>query len=72
MKLKRVKCKSGITGTQCKLRDNYDGDLIVWQMACETYGLHAKLGYKTPEAAWAKNPTIQVSVNPSDFRKVKA
>lgn len=72
MKLKRVKCQSGIMGTQCKLRDNYDGDAVVWEMASELYGLHTKLGYETPELAWADNPTIQVSVNPSDFRKVKA
>jgi hypothetical protein len=67
----QVKCKSGLTGYQCRLQNNYAG-LAEFERYAETYGLHSRLGFKTPRAAWDANPTIQGSVEPSDFRKVKA
>lgn len=71
MKTKRVKCKSGITGWQGKLRDQYNDkeEFLVWS---EMYGIHKRLGYKSAETAWRANPTVQGSVIPSDYRKVKA
>lgn len=69
-KTKRVICKSGLTGWQCKLRYNY-ASFEEFEAYSETYGIHTRLGYKTPKTAWTKNPTIQGSVNPSDLRKVK-
>lgn len=68
--MKRVKCKSGIMGYQCKLQDNYNS-LEEFEAYSETYGLHKKLGFKSAEKAWIANPTIQGSTNPSDYRKVK-
>ncbi len=68
--MRQVKCKSGLTGYQCRLRENYAG-FAEFERYAETYGLHGRLGFKTPRAAWNANPMIQGSVDPSDFRKVK-
>lgn len=68
--MKRVKCKSGIEGYQCRLQENYTS-LEEFIQYSETFGLHKKLGYETPEKAWNDNPVIQGSVNPSDFIKIK-
>ena len=65
----QVKCKSGLRGWQSPLRDNY-ADFAEFERYAETYGLHRRLGYRSPRAAWNANPTVQGSVNPSDFRKV--
>ena len=67
---KRVKCASGIMGYQCKLQDSYV-DYESWEEHAELYGLHTRLGYNLPLAAWNANPTIQGSVIPDDFRVVK-
>ena len=69
-KVKHVKCKSGLIGFQCKLQDNYD-DFEQFEHYCEMYNVHKRLGYKYACTAWKANPTIQGSVIPSDFRKVK-
>ena len=66
----RVKCKSGIMGWQCNLQDNY-ADFEDFKMYADLWGLHTRLGYKTPKSAWKANPLIQGSVIPGDFRKVK-
>ena len=66
----RVKCRSGLTGYQCRLHENY-ADFDEFAHYAETYGLHTRLGYRTPKAAWEANPMIQGSVNPNDFRKVR-
>jgi hypothetical protein len=58
-------------GWQEKLRDGY-ANYEEFERYAETYGLHTRLGYKTPRGAWKANPTVQGSVEPSDFRKVKA
>ncbi len=70
MKIKKVRCKSGIMGEQFKLRDAYAGlwDFRNW---CAIGNIHKRLGYKTPETAWRYNPTVECSTIPSDFRKVK-
>ena len=34
----------------------------------ETYGLAARLGFKSARAAWAANPTVQGSTDPRDFK----
>ena len=37
---------------------------------CDIYDCHTRLGYKTPEDAWAENPLIQGSTDPKDYKKV--
>lgn len=51
----RVKCKSGLSGWQSRLRDNY-GSYDEWLAYAELFGLHIRLGFKTPLAAWRANP----------------
>ncbi len=68
--MRRVICKSGLTGRQCSLRNNYDS-FAEFEQYAKTYGLHRRLGYRSPRAAWNANPTVQGSVVPSDFQKVK-
>jgi hypothetical protein len=66
----RVKCKSGLTGWQGKLRDQYES-FEHFTAYAETYGLHTRLGYKTIAGAWRGNPTVRGSVIPTDYEKVK-
>lgn len=68
--MRQVKCKSGLTGYQCRLRENY-ADLDEFERYDRMYGLARRLGYKTAAGAWKANPTIQGSTDPADFRKVK-
>jgi len=68
--MKQVKCKSGLTGWQCKLRKNYTS-FEEFTGYAEIYNIHKRLGYKTPKNAWKANPLIQGSTNPTDLRKVK-
>lgn len=67
--MKRVICKSGIEGWQCRLKKNY-GSFGEFKGYCEVQGLHTRLGFKTPAAAWKANPLIQGSVIPDDYRVV--
>lgn len=53
-----------------KLRKNYSS-FEEFVRYSEIYGLHSRLGYKTAKSAWDRNPTIQWSTNPADFKKVK-
>ncbi len=55
---------------KAKLQSNYK-NLAEFKAYAETYGLHVRLGYNTPEEAWEANPLIQGSVKPEDFKKVK-
>ena len=71
MGLKQPTCKSGIKGWRMKLRKVYEGGFEQFQAYCESHGIHTRLGYKTPESAWKKNPMIEGSVIPSDLRVVK-
>lgn len=66
---KTVKCRSGITGWQGKLRSQYSSKASFISYS-ETYSLHTRLGYKTPESAWKHNPTVQGSTIPSDYCKI--
>ena len=67
----RVKCRSGLTGEQSKLQTRYK-NFEEFAGYSEIYGLHRRLKFRTARAAWNANPTIQSSVEPSDFRVVKA
>ncbi len=69
--IKRVKCDSGIEGWQCSLHKNYDNDFEQFKGYDEMHGVAKHLGFRSAKAAWKANPTIQGSVIPSDFRKVK-
>jgi hypothetical protein len=64
-----IKCKSGITGWQDRLQNVYT-DLNEFERCCEIFNNHKRLGFKTPENAWKRNPMIQGSTNPDDYRKV--
>jgi hypothetical protein len=68
--MKRIICKSGIEGWQDRLRKNYT-NFEDFEWYCNTYGLHTRLGYKTPASAWKWNPLVRGSVIPSDFQKVR-
>jgi hypothetical protein len=67
--MKRVKCKSGIYGSQGKLQKMYSS-YKEFESYDEMFGLARRLGFDTAQDAWDENPTIQVSVNPDDFCKV--
>lgn len=54
----------------CRLQKNYK-NFDEFKAYAEMYGLHTRLGYKTPETAWKSNPVIQGSVNPADFKRVR-
>ena len=66
---KHVICKSGLRGWQAKLQKVYSS-FEEFNMTCRIYSNHIRLGYLTPMAAWNDNPTIQGSVEPSDYCKV--
>lgn len=67
--MKRVKCKSGLIGSQLKLQKNYNS-FSEFKSYCSMYGIHTRLGYRTMKSAWESNPTIQVSTNPEDLSLV--
>ena len=69
MKNKRVKCKSGLTGWQGKLRSQY-ACFAEFEGYSDTWGLAGRLGFKSAKAAWRANPTVRGSVEPSDYRRV--
>ena len=52
-----------------KLRKNYSS-FEEFEAYSAIYGLHSRLGYKSPKTAWASNPLIQWSTNPADYKKV--
>lgn len=70
MKIKQVKCTSGITGWQAKVRDNWSS-LEELQVYSETYGIAERLGYESAEELWEANPTVQGSTIPSDLKVVE-
>lgn len=55
-------------GWKGKLQDQYR-DFADFEHYCDVAGIHTRIGYETPEAAWEANPIIQGSVIPSDLRK---
>ncbi len=69
--MKTVKCQSGVTGWQDKLRKVY-GTLDAFTRWSEVYGIHVRLGYITAKHAWNDDPVIEGSIVPSDLRVVKS
>lgn len=67
--MKQVKCKSGLTGWQERLRKVYN-TFEEFEGYCENYSISERLGYNSPQEAWDANPTIQGSVRPEDCRVV--
>lgn len=67
MNTKPCKCKSGLTGWCGELRGQYRSYEEFADYA-EIYGLPARLGFDSAEAAWAANPVVEGSVNPADYR----
>jgi hypothetical protein len=66
---KAVRCASGIRGWQDRLRNVY-ANLDEFTIFAETYGIHTRLGFASPQEAWDANPTIQGSTDPDDLRVV--
>lgn len=66
---RQVRLKSGAKGTREKLQNRYS-DLEEFTSYSETYSIHSRLGYDTPEEAWEDNPMIESGTNPSDLRNV--
>ena len=50
-----------------RLRDEY-ADYDEWCRYSDTYGLAARLGFPSNEAAWEANPMVEGSTNPADYR----
>jgi hypothetical protein len=69
--MRQVRCKSGLMGWQCRLRENY-ADYEQFEAYDEMYALAERLGFNSALEAWHADPIIQGSVNPVDFRTVKA
>ena len=65
--MKKIVCKSGLQGEQCHLRDIYV-DFFEWQAYSNMYRLSKRLGFNSARIAWALNPVVEGSTNPSDFR----
>ena len=61
-----VMLPSGRHGWRARLHENYSC-YEEWSDYAETYGLHIRLGFPSPETAWAENPIIEGSVEPRDF-----
>jgi hypothetical protein len=64
--MKQITTKSGITGYQCRLQDNYSS-FEEFEGYNETFNLTSRLGFSSAFKAWSANPTIQGSTNPEDF-----
>jgi len=69
--MKRIICKSGTVGYRMKLQSSYN-NFEEFESYSNMYGLHEKLGYKTAKNAWNKNPLIEGSTIPSDYRRSTA
>lgn len=69
--MSQVICQSGRKGWQQPLHEVYDHDFDQFRAYCESYGIHQRLGFKTPSQAWKANPLIQGSIDPSDLQVVK-
>jgi len=68
--MKAVRCKSGLKGWRCHLRENYKdySDFLSYD---NIYHLSKKLGFQYTRDAWDANPLIQGSTNPSDLELAK-
>lgn len=67
----RVRTQSGGWGWRSRLQTQYV-HFEEFAHYAALRGLHKRLGYRTPRAAWEANPVIEGSTNPSDYRKVSA
>lgn len=56
--------------TTFKLKDNYN-NFEEWLAYSQTYGLAARLGFKSEEAAWEANPTVQMNSSLGVYRAKK-
>ena len=54
-------------GWQAKLRKVY-ASFGEFDAYCEIYNLAKRLGFKTPQDAWDKNPMIRGSIHPCDYQ----
>lgn len=68
--MRTVKCRSGLTGWQERLRKVYM-DFDHFARYDEVYGLANRLGFVNASNAWKSNPIVQGSSNPSDYRRVR-
>lgn len=66
----QIKFESGGMGWRGRLQENYT-NFAEFKTYAKIYGLHTRLGFENPKAAWKANPLIEGSVNPSDFRLVR-
>lgn len=66
--MKQVKCKSGLTGWEATVQENW-GNFECFEHYCEMYGLLKRIGFGGVPAklVWDMNPLVQGSVDPSDL-----
>ncbi len=62
----RIKCKSGLTGWQGHLREQYQS-FAEFARYDEIYMLATKLGFGSASEAWGANPIVHGSTNPADY-----
>ncbi|HEX7413528.1 MAG TPA: hypothetical protein VF411_05735 [Bacteroidia bacterium] len=67
---RKVKCKSGLRGFQCRLQKNYNS-FEEFETYSGIYNLVQRLKFQTAKQAWQENPMIQGSTIPTDFCVVK-
>lgn len=66
----RCRCKSGVMGWRTRIKNNYSS-FKEFLGYCEFFGIHKTFGFKSAEGLWKKNPVVEGSINPSDFRVYK-
>jgi len=57
-------------GALYRLQDSYR-DFQEFESFSEMYGLHTRLGFKTPREAWDVNPLVKGSVHPEEYGRVQ-
>ena len=66
VRMKTIKCKSGIRGWQGRLQEVYSS-YEEFCMYSDTYGVACRLGNCNTEELWTLNPIIQGSIRPEDL-----
>ena len=66
--MRRIRCDSGLMGWRDRLQKVYTS-FEEFESDASTYGLTDRLCFDSAEEAWDANPTIQGSVDPSDYRR---
>lgn len=69
-KVRKVTCKSGVRGFQCRLQTSYNS-FDEFKTYSGIYNLAQRLKFQTAKQAWKANPMIQGSTIPTDFCVVK-